>query len=114
MRLFGQYLRLHRKSAVLFLAFVLIYAVVFSLYRLPLEAVLYAGGLCLLAFALLAGLDFWRFRARHMQLADLRKRVFLGVDGMPDLPISLKRITRRRCAPFGTTAPAWFRARMRL
>lgn len=84
MRLFGQYLRLHRKSAVLFLAFVLIYAVVFSLYRLPLEAVLYAGGLCLLAFALLAGLDFWRFRARHMQLADLRKRVFLGVDGMPD------------------------------
>ncbi len=84
MRLFGQYLRLHRKSAVLFLAFVLIYAVVFSLYRLPLEAVLYAGGLCLLAFALLAGLDFWRFRAGHMQLADLRKRVFLGVDGMPD------------------------------
>lgn len=84
MRLFGQYLRLHRKSAVLFLAFVLIYAVVFSLYRLPLEAVLYAGGLCLLAFAVLAGLDFWRFRARHMQLADLRKRVFLGVDGMPD------------------------------
>ena len=83
MRLFMQYLRLHRKSAVLFLAFLLIYAVVFSLYRLPLEAVLYAGVLCLMAFSLLVGLDFWRFRTRHIQLTDLCKRVSLGVDGMP-------------------------------
>lgn len=83
MRLFVQYLRLHRKSAVLFAAFILIFAAVFSLYRLPLEAVLYAGGLCLALFIVLAGLDYGRFRIRHAQLADLCKRVSLGVDGMP-------------------------------
>lgn len=83
MRLLWEYLRLHRKGAALYAVFVAIFAMVFSLYRLPVEAILYAGGLCLLAFAVLAGVDFGRFRARHAHLQALVRRVGLGVEDMP-------------------------------
>ena len=83
MRLLIQYLQLHRKSAVLFTVCALLFALVFFLYQLPVEAVLYACGLCLMAFVVLAGIDFSRFRARHLALERLRKNVSLGLDGMP-------------------------------
>ena len=68
MRLLFQYLYLHRKGAVFFAVCVLLFALVFFLYQLPVEAVLYACGLCLIAFVALAGIDFSRFRARHLAL----------------------------------------------
>ncbi|HIR08598.1 MAG TPA: sensor histidine kinase [Candidatus Pullichristensenella stercoripullorum] len=83
MRLLLQYLHLHRKSAVLLTVCALLFALVFFLYQLPVEAVLYACGLCLMAFVVLAGIDFSRFRARHLALERLRKNVSLGLDGMP-------------------------------
>ena len=83
MRLLIQYLHLHRKGAVFFAVCVLLFALVFSLYQLPVEAVLYACVLCLMAFIVLAGIDFSRFLARHLALERLRKNVSLGLDGMP-------------------------------
>ena len=83
MRLLIQYLHLHRKSAVLLTVCALLFALVFFLYQLPVEAVLYACGLCLTAFIVLAGIDFSRFRARHLALERLCKNVSLGLDGMP-------------------------------
>ena len=48
MRLLIQYLHLHRKSAMLLTVCALLFALVFFLYQLPVEAVLYACGLCLI------------------------------------------------------------------
>ena len=42
-----EYAKRHRMGLVLYLAFVLIFALVMFLYKLPMEAVGYAGGLCL-------------------------------------------------------------------
>ena len=79
MRLLLQYLHLHRKSAVLLTVCALLFALVFFLYHLPVEAVLYACGLCLIAFIVLAGIDFSRFRARHLALELLRWKLAAAI-----------------------------------
>ena len=83
MRLFGQYIRAHRKTALALAVFTLIFWVVLHLYRVPAEAALYAGGLCFLLLLALAVADFVRFRARHAALTALVGRVALGLDGLP-------------------------------
>ena len=57
----------------LFLAFALIFAVSFALYRLPLAAVLYPAGLCLLLGAGYAVAGFLRVRKRHAALEGKKK-----------------------------------------
>ena len=47
-RLFWAYLRRHARLIALFAVFSLVFGVVFALYDLPVEAVAYAGLLCLL------------------------------------------------------------------
>ena len=46
--IFIGYVKEHLAPAALFAAFAVIFAVIFSLYNLPVEAVLYAAGLCAL------------------------------------------------------------------
>ena len=57
----------------LFLAFALIFAAAFALYRLPLEAVLYPAGLCLLLGAGCSAAGFLRMRKRHAVLEELKR-----------------------------------------
>lgn len=83
MRLFLQYVRLHRKSAFALCVFVFVFWLVLWLYRLPAEAALYAGGLCFLLLLALSAIDFARFRARHASLVSLKKRIELGLDALP-------------------------------
>ncbi len=61
MKLLKDYLFLHRKSLIAFALLALIFCGVFALYRLPVESVLYALGLWMLAVLGLAGFDFSAF-----------------------------------------------------
>ena len=82
-RAFGEYLRYHRKSLLLIALCGGIFALVFSLYDLPAEAVLYALLLCVLVALLLVCADFTVFYRRHRLLCDLYSRITLSLDGLP-------------------------------
>ena len=68
------YLRRQWKLLLLLAGIAAVFAAVFSLYDLPVEAVGYAALLCLVLGAVLFILGFRRFRARHRELRRLLDR----------------------------------------
>ena len=68
------YLRRQWKLLLLLAGIAVVFAAVFSLYDLPVEAVGYAALLCLVLGAVLFILGFRRFRARHRELRRLLDR----------------------------------------
>ena len=72
MKLFLRYLRSRRGAILLFVAFALMLAASFVLYRLPVEAVLYPSALCLALGAVAVAIDFAGVRRRHRMLAAIR------------------------------------------
>ncbi len=77
------YLRRHIKIIILLALFVLIFTVVFNLYELPAEVVLYAAALCLLIGLFLFFIGFIRYISRHKTLAEMTRRITVGYDGLP-------------------------------
>ncbi len=84
MKLFLSYLKLHVKSLVLFTAFSSIFAVVFYLYSLPFEAVVYSTVLCAATGAAVMIVSFFRFREKHRGLQELEKTITVSLDGLPE------------------------------
>jgi signal transduction histidine kinase len=77
------YLGQYRQVMAVFLLFALIFAAVFSLYRLAEEAVLYASGLCALLGLLLLGIGFFRERRKRREREDLLAHINLLPDTLP-------------------------------
>ena len=73
--LFNKYVRDHLAPAALFAAFAVIFAVIFSLYNLPVEAVLYAAGLCVLLGAVCLVSGFIRYYKRHREMLRILENV---------------------------------------
>lgn len=63
----GSYLKQYRMTALMFLLFSGIFAMVFSLYDLEMEAVLYATGLCLLLTIVVLSVHFFFYWKRHKE-----------------------------------------------
>lgn len=72
MELLKAYLKERRLTLAAFLLFVGVFAVSFALYGLPLAAVGYPAGLCVLLGACLAAWDYGRAARRHKALTYLR------------------------------------------
>lgn len=83
MELLKAYLRERRLTLAAFLLFVGVFAVSFALYGLPLAAVGYPAGLCVLLGACLAAWDYGRAARRHKALKRLREA---GEAVLLDLP----------------------------
>lgn len=64
----GRYLKDHLSVILMECLFVFIFAVVFSLYHLPLAAVFYPSLLCFLAGAAFLGQGLYRAYERHKRL----------------------------------------------
>lgn len=83
-QLFWCFLRQYRRIAVAFALFMGIFIAVFYLYDIETEAVIYAGGLCVLLALLLLGADLFRFcrdcRTRRQLLANIE----LEFENLPD------------------------------
>ncbi|MEL7622217.1 MAG: sensor histidine kinase [Clostridiales bacterium] len=77
------YLKRHVKTILLFALFVLVFALVFSLYHLEAEAVFYAALLCACLGFFAFGIGFWRYVRRHRQLMEVLDRLNLGIDRLP-------------------------------
>lgn len=84
MKLLLSYLKLHYKSLLMFAAFSAVFSVVFYLYDIRLEPVLYAITLCVFSGAVLFGVSFMRFRREHETLQNLRNSIEWGLDGLPE------------------------------
>ena len=83
MELLKAYLKERRLMLAAFLLFVGVFAVSFALYGLPLAAVGYPAGLCVLLGACLAAWDYGRAARRHKALKPLREA---GEAVLLDLP----------------------------
>lgn len=83
MEMLKAYLKERRLTLAAFLLFVGVFAVSFALYGLPLAAVGYPAGLCVLLGACLAVWDYGRAARRHRTLKRLREA---GEAVLLDLP----------------------------
>ena len=83
MELLKAYLKERRLTLAAFLLFVGVFAVSFALYGLPLAAVGYPAGLCVLLGVCLAAWDYGRAARRHKALKRLREA---GEAVLLDLP----------------------------
>lgn len=99
----GSFLARRWAGLLLFLACAGIFALVFSLYDLELEAVLYAGGLCLLLLLAVLAADFCRSLARRRRYEEIFRSLPLLPEELPaartveetDLQEILKELGRR-------------------
>lgn len=82
--IFGSFLRQYRAAALSFLLFSFIYAIVFSLYDLETEAVLYAAGLCMLAAFFIVGVRFYGYVRERRERLRVLKNIRLEFDRLPE------------------------------
>lgn len=83
MRLLLAYLHKHRLWFILLASFLAIFALVFYLHRLPLEAVGYGALLCIFLGTFFFAFSFSRFVQRYKKLEDLMDRVTVNLDYLP-------------------------------
>jgi len=77
------YLKFRIKTALLLAAFALTFALVFSLYDLPFEAVGYAALLCTASGVIYALFGSYQYYRYHCRLAELQNRITLSIDDLP-------------------------------
>lgn len=83
-RIFWEYIKQYRKTALIFIVFSGIFAAVFSLYDLEAEAVIYSASLCLiLALAVLA-VNFYFYFRQHKERMDLLQNIEIQSDNLPE------------------------------
>jgi len=78
------YFKRHYKIIILFLAFSAIFAAVFSLYELEVEAIAYACMLCLFVGLIGFAFGYLRYCEKHRRLREILRRLDTGLDGLPD------------------------------
>lgn len=77
------YIKRHRLSIILFFIFGMIFATIFFLYHLPLEAVGYAFGLCVVVGSIVFVIDVGRYRKKLQSLCEQREAVRNGTEKLP-------------------------------
>ena len=83
MRLFWEYLCSHRRTLLLWAVMCIVFAVVFALFRLPVEAVGYGCAISAFIGAVFAVPDFLRFRKRHLLMKCLLNEISLTAENLP-------------------------------
>lgn len=77
------YLKRHYKILLLFATFTLVFALVFSLYQLEAEAVLYASLLCLVGGCIFFGFGLHQYCKKHRRLMYIMQNLDVGIKGLP-------------------------------
>ena len=77
------YLKQYIKVILLFIAFIIIFCVVFFLYGLELDAVLYSAILCTFIGAICISINFINYYKKHIKLYKLQNEISLSLDNLP-------------------------------
>lgn len=77
------YIRGHKKTIIMGSIFIGIFAMVFSLYSLELEPVLYASFLSAIISFIFIAYDFIKYYKKHNDLCILEKKISIGLDKLP-------------------------------
>ena len=86
MEILKSYLKKNIKVYILFVVFIAIFFIMFYLYNLPLEALIYTGSFCFLASFIASISDFVNYRESYKKLKFLEKNI---LNDLEDLPKSL-------------------------
>ncbi len=73
MNFFITYLKQHKLNIFAFLCCIIIFAIIFMLYHLPLKSVLYPALLCILLLSVLTAIDFRKALQKHKKLLEIEK-----------------------------------------
>ena len=85
MKFFLFYLKGHRKGIFTFLLFSFIFLTVFALYHLPVAAVIYPVGICILLGILLLIADMFQAHRKHHQFQELQRVSSALMDCFPEI-----------------------------
>ena len=83
MKLILNYLKDNLKVIVLSIIFSIIYVIVFYLYNLPLEPILYGMILFLVVCIIYASLDILKYKKKHHTLSMIKKTGISSIDNLP-------------------------------
>ena len=86
MEILKSYLKKNIKVYILFVVFIAIFFIMFYLYNLPLEALIYTGSFCFLASLIASFLDFVNYKESYKKLNFLEQNI---LNNLEDLPKSL-------------------------
>lgn len=82
-QLLGCFLRENALITGMLAFFTLVFVVIFSLYKLELEAVLYAAGLCIVSVIVLYAIRFTSYCKEYEQRQQLVKRIEFAYEQLP-------------------------------
>lgn len=80
---FLKYIKQYRYTVLMFLLFSGIFAVIFSLYSLPVEAVIYSVGLCALLAITVLSAHFYFYCKKHREREDLLQNIEIVSENFP-------------------------------
>jgi signal transduction histidine kinase len=83
-KILNAYLKRHIKVALLIAMYAMIFAVIFKLHNLPVDAVVYAYVLSLFVTILLFGYGFTKFYKNHKHLMNLSNQITLSIAELPE------------------------------
>lgn len=83
MEILKSYLKKNIKIYILFVVFIAIFFIMFYLYNLPLEALIYTGSFCFFAALIASFLDFVNYRESYKKLKFLEKNILNELDALP-------------------------------
>ena len=86
MEILKSYLKKNIKVYILFVVFIAIFFIMFYLYNLPLEALIYTGSFCFFVALIASFLDFVNYKESYKKLKFLEKNI---LNDLEDLPKSL-------------------------
>lgn len=83
LKVFFHYIKSHMKALFVFTIFSVIFAVVFHLYSLPMEAVGYSILLCICTGFIFGFFDFYKYYNKHNSLYEQLNRIMLSIENLP-------------------------------
>lgn len=82
-KIFSSYVRQYRFVILSFFVYIGIFAGIFFLYELKVEAVCYAGGICMIIALLLISIHFFFYYKKHRQLQHIQSQITLLLNELP-------------------------------
>lgn len=83
MEILKSYLKKNIKVYILFIVFIAIFFIMFYLYNLPLEALIYTGSFCFLAALIASISDYANYKESYKKLNFLEKNILNDLDALP-------------------------------